>query len=87
MGDELHPGHRTALLDWLACAVGGHDERATRAARSLADGLGGRIAAAGTAGHVLDYDDTYAPVLAPSSAPSSSAAGATGAERWASPGA
>lgn len=80
MGDELHPGHRAALLDWLACAVGGHGERAARAARSLADGLGGRIAAAGTAGHVLDYDDTYEPGLAHLSAPVAPAALLLGAE-------
>jgi 2-methylcitrate dehydratase PrpD len=32
--DELERGYRTAMLDWLGCAVGGRDERATRAARS-----------------------------------------------------
>jgi 2-methylcitrate dehydratase PrpD len=73
-------GHVTALLDWLACAVGGRDEPATRAARSLGDGLTDRIAAAGTAGHVLDYDDTYLPGLAHLSAPVAPAALLVGAE-------
>jgi 2-methylcitrate dehydratase PrpD len=60
------------MLDWLACAAGGVDESATRAARAAADGtraaraaaggsLDARIIAGGTAGHVLDYDDTYHP--------------------------
>ena len=38
------------------------------------DGLGGRVLAAGTAGHVLDFDDTYAPGLAHLSAPTAPAA-------------
>jgi 2-methylcitrate dehydratase PrpD len=56
--------YRTALLDWLACAAGGVAMPAARAARAAGDGLLERIAAAGTAGHVLDYDDTYLPGLA-----------------------
>jgi 2-methylcitrate dehydratase PrpD len=70
----VESGHRTAMLDWLACAVGGREARASRAARSLGDGLTDRIAAAGTAGHVLDYDDTYLPGLAHLSAPVAPAA-------------
>jgi 2-methylcitrate dehydratase PrpD len=77
------PGHRTALLDWLACAAGGREQRAARAARALGDGLGERIAAAGTAGHVLDYDDTYLPGLAHLSAPVAPVAVLLGAERGA----
>ncbi len=73
-------GYRTALLDWLACAVGGRDERAARAARTLGDGLSDRVAAAGTAGHVLDYDDTYLPGLSHLSAPVAPAALLLGAE-------
>jgi 2-methylcitrate dehydratase PrpD len=61
--------YRTALLDWLACAAGGAAEPAARAARAAGEGLLERIAAAGTAGHVLDYDDTYLPGLAHLSAP------------------
>ena len=75
----LEQGYRTALLDWLACAVGGHDQRAARAARSLGEGLGDRIAAAGTAGHVLDFDDTYLPGLSHLSAPVAPAALLVGA--------
>jgi 2-methylcitrate dehydratase PrpD len=71
--------YRTALLDWLACAVGGLEERAALAARSLGDGLGERVAAAGTAGHVLDFDDTYLPGLAHLSAPVAPAALVVGA--------
>jgi 2-methylcitrate dehydratase PrpD len=61
--------YRLALLDWLACAARGMRERPAQAARSTADGLPGRVAAAGCAGHVLDYDDTYAPGLVHASAP------------------
>jgi 2-methylcitrate dehydratase PrpD len=57
--------YRVALLDWLACAAGGRDEPAVRAARELGD----RVAFAGTAGHVLDFDDTYLPGIAHLSAP------------------
>src|SRR5947209_3756816 len=61
--------YRVALLDWLACAAGGRDEPAARAARALGDGPAERAVAAGTAGHVLDFDDTYLPGLAHLSAP------------------
>ena len=56
--------YRTALLDWLACAAAGRDEPATRAARAAGMSTLERVAAAGTAGHVLDFDDTYEPGLA-----------------------
>ena len=61
--------YRLAFLDWLACGVRGAHERPARAARAAADGLAGRVTAAGCAGHVLDYDDTYAPGLVHASAP------------------
>ena len=61
--------YRLAFLDWLACAARGAHERPARAARAAADGLAGRVTAAGCAGHVLDYDDTYAPGLVHASAP------------------
>jgi 2-methylcitrate dehydratase PrpD len=61
--------YRLALLDWLACAARGGRERAARLARSAATGPAGRVVAAGCAGHVLDYDDTYAPGLVHASAP------------------
>jgi 2-methylcitrate dehydratase PrpD len=66
--------HRAALLDWLACAYGGRDQRAPRAARAAGDGLLERIAWLGTAGHVLDFDDTYLPGIAHLSAPTAPAA-------------
>jgi len=71
--------YRIALLDWLACAVGGRGEPAARAAAAVADGLEGRVAAAATAGHVLDFDDTYAPGLAHLSAATAPAAIVVGA--------
>ena len=69
--------YRTAFLDWLACAVRGRDEPAARAAAVV----GETVVAAGTAGHVLDFDDTYLPGLAHLSAPSAPAALVTGAEQ------
>jgi len=59
-----------AFLDWLACAVAGSGEPAVRAARTLGDD----VTAAGTAGHVLDFDDTYLPGLSHLSAPVAPAA-------------
>ncbi len=69
-------GYRVALLDWLACAVRGASEPATRAAASAGD----RVVALGTAGHVLDFDDTYGPGLAHLSAPTAPVALVVGAE-------
>ena len=76
----MHGAYQVAFLDWLACAVGGAGEPAARAARAAADGLEGRVAALGTAGHVLDFDDTYTPGLAHLSAPVAPAALALGAQ-------
>jgi 2-methylcitrate dehydratase PrpD len=73
-------GYRAALLDWLACAVGGREERAARAARAAGDGLLERVAWLATAGHVLDFDDTYLPGIAHLSAPTAPAAIALAAE-------
>ena len=67
MGD---PRYSTALLDWLACAAGGRDEPAARAARAYGD----PVVLAGTSGHVLDFDDTYLPGIAHLSAPTAPAA-------------
>lgn len=72
--------YRPALLDWLACAARGAREPAAVAARNAGDGLLERIAAAGAAGHVLDFDDTYAPGLAHLSAATAPAAVVLGAE-------
>jgi 2-methylcitrate dehydratase PrpD len=66
--------HRAALLDWLACAHGGREQRAAQAARAAGDGLLERVAWLGTAGHVLDFDDTYLPGIAHLSAPTAPAA-------------
>jgi 2-methylcitrate dehydratase PrpD len=67
-------GYRAALLDWLACAYGGRSQRAPLAARAAGDGLLERVAWLGTAGHVLDFDDTYLPGIAHLSAPTAPAA-------------
>jgi 2-methylcitrate dehydratase PrpD len=69
-----------AFTDWLACATAGAGERAARSARESADGLAGRVMAAGTAGHILDFDDTYVPGLAHLSAPTAPVALVLGAE-------
>jgi 2-methylcitrate dehydratase PrpD len=79
--------YRTALLDWLACAAGGAREPAAVAARGAGDGLLERVATAGAAGHVLDFDDTYAPGLAHLSAATAPAAVVLGAELGADVGA
>lgn len=72
--------YRLALTDWLACAYAGREQRAPRAARIAATDLFGRVASAGAAGHVLDFDDTYLPGLAHLSAPVAPAACILGAE-------
>jgi 2-methylcitrate dehydratase PrpD len=66
--------HRAALLDWLACAFGGREQRAAVSARGAGDGLLETVAWLGTAGHVLDFDDTYLPGIAHLSAPTAPAA-------------
>ncbi len=76
--------YNTALLDWLACAVAGRSEPASRAAAAAGEGLLERVTAAGTAGHVLDFDDTYLPGMAHLSAPTAPAALVLGAELGAS---
>lgn len=52
--------YAVAFVDWLACATAGADQRAARAVRATADDLLGTVAYAATAGHVLDFDDTFA---------------------------
>src|SRR4051795_504526 len=81
--DRLAP-YRAALLDWMACAVRGCSEPAARAAAAAGDGLLERVTALGTAGHVLDFDDTYLPGIAHLSAPVAPAAIAVGADAGAS---
>ena len=62
--------YATAFLDWLACAEGGREQPATWAAQAAGD----PVAALGTAGHVLDFDDTFLPGIAHLSAPVAPAA-------------
>ena len=64
--------YRAALLDWLAFASAGRAQRAARVARR--DGLLESVTWLGTAGHVLDFDDTYLPGIAHLSAPTAPAA-------------
>ncbi|MEX1140936.1 MAG: MmgE/PrpD family protein [Thermoleophilaceae bacterium] len=66
--------YRRAFVDWLACAAGGSRTAASRAALAAADDLCGRVVALGTAGHALDFDDTYLPGRAHLSAPVAPAA-------------
>ena len=63
-----------AFVDWLACACGGTDERAARAVRASGDGLLADVAFAATAGHVLDFDDTFSEGVAHVSATTAPAA-------------
>jgi len=48
-----------ALTDWLACACAGANERAAAAVRASGDDLLAEVAFVATAGHVLDFDDTF----------------------------
>ncbi|HEX5620782.1 MAG TPA: MmgE/PrpD family protein [Solirubrobacteraceae bacterium] len=59
--------YKAALLDWLACAYAGRAQRAARAAER--EGLLETVTWLATAGHVLDFDDTYLPGIAHLSAP------------------
>lgn len=86
MSADSQSRYRDALLDWAACAIGGRSEPAARAAREVGDELLDRVAAAGTAGHVLDFDDTYLPGVAHLSAATAPAALVLGAQRGAGAG-
>jgi 2-methylcitrate dehydratase PrpD len=76
--DDLAP-YRAAFTDWLGCAVRGASEPAARAAAAAGD----PVVALGTAGHVLDFDDTYLPGIAHLSAPVAPAAIVLGAHEGA----
>jgi 2-methylcitrate dehydratase PrpD len=67
-------GYGVAFLDWLGCARAGREERAAVAMRALGDEPAARVAFAGAAGHVLDYDDTLPDGVAHVSAPCAPAA-------------
>ena len=56
--------YAVAFTDWLACACAGADQRAARAVRASGDDLLTDVAFAATAGHVLDFDDTFADGIA-----------------------
>ena len=71
------PRYSTALLDWLACAARGA-RRARRPRRRASTVTASSHA--GTAGHVLDFDDTYLPGIAHLSAPTAPAALVVAAE-------
>jgi 2-methylcitrate dehydratase PrpD len=64
----------TAFTDWLACACAGAGERAAQAVRACGDDLLTDVAFAATAGHVLDFDDTFSAGVAHVSAPTAPAA-------------
>jgi 2-methylcitrate dehydratase PrpD len=66
--------YRVAFLDWLACACAGADERAPSAVRASGEDLLTDVAFAGTAGHVLDFDDTISDGVAHVSAATAPAA-------------
>src|SRR3954467_3312130 len=74
--------YRAAFADWLACASRGFSEPAARAASAAGDA----VVALGTAGHVLDFDDTFLPGIAHLSAPVAPAALALGAHEGATVG-
>src|SRR5437763_4382203 len=57
---DADSAYRAAFTDWLACACAGADERAARAVRAAGEDLIADVAFAATAGHVLDFDDTFA---------------------------
>lgn len=57
---DLDAAYLVALTDWLACASAGVGERGARAVRASGDDLLADVAFAATAGHVLDFDDTFA---------------------------
>lgn len=57
---EYLPQYALAFTDWLACACAGAGERAALAMRAAGEDLSAEVAFAATAGHVLDYDDTFA---------------------------
>jgi 2-methylcitrate dehydratase PrpD len=72
---DASASYRAAFIDWMACAFRGRKEPAAQAAEAAGD----PVVALGTAGHVLDYDDTYLPGIAHLSAPVAPAALVLGA--------
>ncbi|MGZ4226200.1 MAG: MmgE/PrpD family protein, partial [Solirubrobacteraceae bacterium] len=70
-----------AFIDWLACACAGADERAAKAVRASGTDLLADVAFAATAGHVLDFDDTFSDGVAHVSATCAPAALVLAADR------
>lgn len=66
--------YSVAFMDWLACACAGWKARATRSVAASGSDLFTQVAALGTAGHVLDFDDTFADGIAHVSAATAPAA-------------
>lgn len=65
---DIDARYRHAFLDWLACAVGGLSEARRIDIRDVGrnqpdSGAFSEVVMFGTAGHILDYDDTYPPGL------------------------
>ncbi len=83
-GLDRNSRYCVAFLDWLACASAGASERAATAVLTSGDDLLTRIAFVGTAGHVFDYDDTFAAGVAHVSAACAPAALVVAADRKAS---
>jgi 2-methylcitrate dehydratase PrpD len=77
---ERHPAYGVAFTDWLACACAGAREPAAVAVRATGDDMLAEVAFAATAGHVLDYDDTFADGVAHVSAVCAPAALVTATE-------
>lgn len=70
-----------AFIDWLACACAGAEQRAAKAVRCTGTGLLADVAFAATAGHVLDFDDTFSDGVAHVSATCAPAALVLAADR------
>jgi 2-methylcitrate dehydratase PrpD len=66
--------YEAALLDWMACAYAGRRQRAAGIAHREGMRELETVTWLGTAGHVLDFDDTYLPGIAHLSAPTAPAA-------------
>src|SRR5947207_5864776 len=71
---DADSAYLAAFTDWLACACAGAGERAARAVRASGTDLIADVAFAATAGHVLDFDDTFSEGVAHVSAASAPAA-------------
>jgi 2-methylcitrate dehydratase PrpD len=70
-----------AFTDWLACACAGAEQRAAKAVRASGTDLLADVAFAATAGHVLDFDDTFSDGVAHVSATCAPAALVLAADR------